>query len=71
MNSEIKQTLIEIFEVIGKSADDCTYILWDKDISEDVRELKLKTRVERIQREIGVVSEIMANLYAPIMSSED
>ena len=69
MDVKVKESLQEKYEVIGKAADDCTYILMDsKDLSSEELEHKLYTRFDRINAEMENIGEILKRCFAPTKS---
>ena len=69
MDVKVKESLQEKYEVIGKAADDCTYILMDsKDLSSEELEHKLYARFDRINVEMENVGEILKRHFAPTKS---
>ena len=66
MNIKVKEILQEKYEVINKSADDCTYILIDnKNLTKEEIEHKLYTRLDRINSEAQNIEEILKRCFAP------
>lgn len=64
MDNFIKEKLQESFEVISRTADDCTYILMDNTLSNEELENKLKVRLTRIDNELLGIVEDMREIFA-------
>ena len=58
MDIKTKELLLEKFEVISKTSDDCTYILEDyKNLTKDEIKHKLYARFDRITNEMNEIDE--------------
>lgn len=64
MNIADKEILQEIFEVIGRTADECVYIIEERDALEEERlQEKLHARAIRISDEIGRIFDCLDAVF--------
>lgn len=63
MNAKIKELLQEKYEVIGKAADDCTYILMDDKLTKEEIKNKLYVIFDRINSEMQVLEDYLDAYY--------
>lgn len=64
MNNKTKELLLEKFEVIGRAADDCRYILEDREdlIKEEIK-YKLQVRKDRVIAEMNSLEAYMKEYF--------
>lgn len=68
MNNRDREWLLEKFEVINRTSDDCVYILEDYDLDKEALEHKLHVRLIRIKEEVEALDKIVSLLFEPAVS---
>lgn len=67
MNNQQKEFLQERFEILTKTADDCIYMLDDKNkfTNEELKN-KLEVRLDRIKFELNVIETNYSSCFEPV-----